>query len=240
MWINFHIFYKDDVKYLMHKILLYYGVEKLNIKYLAIVLFFVLVIFSISAVSAANETVADDVNEISDSSIDSINPSNSNGSYNIKSPADNLNGSFGFFYPDYLYSNSNNANSSVSEDVSYLNFSGSYSSDFPTLEVSVKTDENKGMYNFVDLSLNFEDYSLNINNRNFFFSLNQSFKNSSNNHLNEDNNIIDVITSIKNNNLFLNVNFLNLSNQTIELYSSENFLNNLLNMILSFFSSLFK
>ena len=34
--------------------------------------------------------------------------------------------------------------------------------------------------------------------------------------------------SIKNNNLFLNVNFLNLSNQTIELYSSENFLNNLL------------
>ena len=97
MWINFHIFYKDDVKYLMHKILLYYGVEKLNIKYLAIVLFFVLVIFSISAVSAANETVADDVNEISDSSIDSINPSNSNGSYNIKSPADNLNGSFGFF-----------------------------------------------------------------------------------------------------------------------------------------------
>ena len=83
MWINFHIFYKDDVKYLMHKVLLYYGVEKLNIKYLAIVLFFVLVIFSISAVSAANETVADDVNEISDSSIDSINPSNSNGSYNI-------------------------------------------------------------------------------------------------------------------------------------------------------------
>lgn len=96
------------------------------------------------------------------------------------------------------------------------------------------------MYNFIDFSLNFEDYSLNINNRNFFFTLNQSFKNSSNNHLNEDNNIIDVITSIKNNNLFLNVNFLNLSNQTIELYSSENFLNNLLNMILSFFSSLFK
>ena len=134
----------------------------------------------------------------------------------------------GFFYPDYLYSNSNNANSSISEDVSYLNFSGSYSSDFPTLEVSVKTDENKGMYNFIDFSLNFEDYSLNINNRNFFFTLNQN------------NNIIDVITSIKSNNLFLNVNFLNLSNQTIELYSSENFLNNLLNMILSFFSSLFK
>ncbi|MBP3226198.1 MAG: hypothetical protein J6M08_04660 [Methanobrevibacter sp.] len=155
-------------------------------------------------------------------------------------PVDNSNGSFGFFYPDYHYTNFNNVSSSVSEDVSYLNFSGSYSSDFPTLEVSVKTDENKGMYNFIDFSLNFEDYSLNINNRNFFFTLNQSFKNSSNNHLNEDNNIIDVITSIKNNNLFLNVNFLNLSNQTIELYSSENFLNNLLNMILSFFSSLFK
>ena len=224
----------------MHKVLLYYGVEKLNIKYLAIVLFFVLVIFSISAVSAANETVADDVNEISDSSIDSINPSNSNGSYNIMPPVDNSNGSFGFFYPDYHYTNFNNVSSSVSEDVSYLNFSGSYSSDFPTLDVLVKTDENKGMYNFVDLSLNFEDYSLNINNRNFFFSLNQSFKNSSNNHLNGDNNIMDVITSLKNNNLFLNVNFLNLSNQTIELYSSENFLNNLLNMILSFFSSLFK
>ena len=146
----------------------------------------------------------------------------------------------GFFYPDYHYTNFNNVSSSVSEDVSYLNFSGSYSSDFPTLDVSVKTDENKRMYNFVDLSLNFEDYSLNINNRNFFFSLNQSFKNSSNNHLNGDNNIMDVITSLKNNNLFLNVNFLNLSNQTIELYSSENFLNNLLNMILSFFSSLFK
>ena len=223
----------------MHKVLLYYGVEKLNIKYLAIVLFIILVIFSISAVSAANETVADDVNEISDSSIDSINPSNSNGSYNIMPPVDNSNGSFGFFYPDYHYTNFNNVSSSVSEDVSYLNFSGSYSSDFPTLDVSVKTDENKGMYNFVDLSLNFEDYSLNINNRNFFFSLNQSFKNSSNNHLNGDN-IMDVITSLKNNNLFLNVNFLNLSNQTIELYSSENFLNNLLNMILSFFSSLFK
>lgn len=224
----------------MHKVLLYYGVEKLNIKYLAIVLFIILVIFSISAVSAANETVADDVNEISDSSIDSINPSNSNGSYNIMPPVDNSNGSFGFFYPDYHYTNFNNVSSSVSEDVSYLNFSGSYSSDFPTLDVLVKTDENKGMYNFVDLSLNFEDYSLNINNRNFFFSLNQSFKNSSNNHLNGDNNIMDVITSLKNNNLFLNVNFLNLSNQTIELYSSENFLNNLLNMILSFFSSLFK
>lgn len=223
----------------MHKVLLYYGVEKLNIKYLAIVLFIILVIFSISAVSAANETVADDVNEISNSSIDSINPSNSNGSYNIMPPVDNSNGSFGFFYPDYHYTNFNNVSSSVSEDVSYLNFSGSYSSDFPTLDVSVKTDENKGMYNFVDLSLNFEDYSLNINNRNFFFSLNQSFKNSSNNHLNGDN-IMDVITSLKNNNLFLNVNFLNLSNQTIELYSSENFLNNLLNMILSFFSSLFK
>lgn len=223
----------------MHKVLLYYGVEKLNIKYLAIVLFIILVIFSISAVSAANETVADDVNEISDSSIDSINPSNSNGSYNIMPPVDNSNGSFGFFYPDYHYTNFNNVSSSVSEDVSYLNFSGSYSSDFPTLDVSVKTDENKGMYNFVDLSLNFEDYSLNINNRNFFFSLNQSFKNSSNNHLNGDN-IMDVITSLKNNNLFLNVNFLNLSNQTIELYSSENFLNNLLNMILSFFSSLLK
>ena len=224
----------------MHKVLLYYGVEKLNIKYLAIVLFIILVIFSISAVSAANETVADDVNEISDSSIDSINPSNSNGSYNIMPPVDNSNGSFGFFYPDYHYTNFNNVSSSVSEDVSYLNFSGSYSSDFPTLDVLVKTDENKGMYNFVDLSLNFEDYSLNINNRNFFFTLNQSFKNSSNNHLNGDNNIMDVITSLKNNNLFLNVNFLNLSNQTIELYSSENFLNNLLNMILSFFSSLFK
>ena len=145
MWINFHIFYKDDVKYLMHKILLYYGVEKLNIKYLAIVLFFVLVIFSISAVSAANETVADDVNEISNSSIDSINPSNSNGSYNIMPPVDNSNGSFGFFYPDYHYTNFNNVSSSVSEDVSYLNFSGSYSSDFPTLDVSVKTDENKGI-----------------------------------------------------------------------------------------------
>lgn len=223
----------------MHKVLLYYGVEKLNIKYLAIVLFIILVIFSISAVSATNETVADDVNEISNSSIDSINPSNSNGSYNIMPPVDNSNGSFGFFYPDYHYTNFNNVSSSVSEDVSYLNFSGSYSSDFPTLDVLVKTDENKGMYNFVDLSLNFEDYSLNINNRNFFFSLNQSFKNSSNNHLNGDN-IMDVITSLKNNNLFLNVNFLNLSNQTIELYSSENFLNNLLNMILSFFSSLFK
>ena len=224
----------------MHKVLLYYGVEKLNIKYLAIVLFIILVIFSISAVSATNETVADDVNEISNSSIDSINPSNSNGSYNIMPPVDNSNGSFGFFYPDYHYTNFNNVSSSVSEDVSYLNFSGSYSSDFPTLDVLVKTDENKGMYNFVDLSLNFEDYSLNINNRNFFFTLNQSFKNSSNNHLNGDNNIMDVITSLKNNNLFLNVNFLNLSNQTIELYSSENFLNNLLNMILSFFSSLFK
>lgn len=81
----------------MHKVLLYYGVEKLNIKYLAIVLFIILVIFSISAVSAANETVADDVNEISNSSIDSINPSNSNGSYNIMPPVDNSNDSFGFF-----------------------------------------------------------------------------------------------------------------------------------------------
>lgn len=205
---------------------------KLNIKYFSIILFIIVVVFSISSVSAANETVMDDVNEISDNSIDSINPSNSNGSFNLMPPANNANNNSGFFSQDNTHANST--------AVSYTNSSASYSGNFPTLEVSVKTDETKEMHNFVDLSLKFEDYSFDINNKNYFFSLNQSFKNSSNNHLNGDNNIMDVITSLKNNNLFLNVNFLNLSNQTIELYSSENFLNNLLNMILSFFSSLFK
>ena len=203
----------------------------MNIKYFSIILFIIVVIFSISAVSAANETVTDDVNGISDSYVDSINPSNSNGSFNLMPPADNANNNSGV-YPDNTYANSSG--------VSYANSSASYPSDFPILEVSLKTDENKEMHNFVDLSLKFENYSFDVNNKNYFFSLNQSFKNSSDNPVYDDKIILNVITSIKNNNLFLNVNFFNLSNQTMELYSSENLLDNLLNMLISFFNSLFK
>ena len=203
----------------------------MNIKYFSIILFIIVVIFSISAVSAANETVTDDVNGISDSYVDSINPSNSNGSFNLMPPSNNTNNNSGVC-PNNTYANSSG--------VSYANSSASYSSDFPILEVSVKTDENKVMHNFVDLSLKFENYSFDVNNKNYFFSLNQSFKNSSDNPVYDDKIILNVITSIKNNNLFLNVNFFNLSNQTMELYSSENLLDNLLNMLISFFNSLFK
>ena len=203
----------------------------MNIKYFGIILFIILVIFSISAVSAANETLTDDVNGISDSYVDSINPSNSNGSFNLMPPSNNTNNNSGVC-PNNTYANSSG--------VSYANSSASYPSDFPILEVSLKTDENKEMHNFVDLSLKFENYSFDVNNKNYFFSLNQSFKNSSDNPVYDDKIILNVITSIKNNNLFLNVNFFNLSNQTMELYSSENLLDNLLNMLISFFNSLFK
>ena len=185
----------------------------MKIQHLCIILSVALIIFSLSAVSATNETVTNDVN-----SSNSIVSGGDNASH--MSQCDNV--SYSASIVNYGYANSSESNS--------INF--------PNLELSLKSDENNTANPYVDISISYNDYSSNINNKNYFFTLNQNYKDNPI-HNSNDKKIIDIYSMIKNNNLVLNIQFLNMTNQSVEVYSSDNLLNNFLKMFISFFNSLF-
>ena len=174
----------------------------------------ILIIFSLSAVSATNETVTNEVNS----------------SNSIVSDGGNV---------PYTSQCDNHTSYNVTPvSYGYVNSSESNSIDFPKLEVSLKSDENNNANPYVDISVSYNDYSSNINNKNYFFTFNQNFKDNPIHNLN-DRKIIDIYSMIKDNNLVLNIRFLNMTNQSVEANYSDNFLNNFLKMFISFFNSLF-
>lgn len=182
--------------------------------------------FSISAVCATNET-ASDVNQNQDILLlsEEINDSGNNSD---ETPQTNN-----------VSDNSTNSLPEANYSHGYTNVSvGAVTLDeLPVLTLSVNYDEDSLAQNYVDVSIEYNNNSFSIDNKNYFFTVSQndnSIKNA------DDHKLVSIFTSAKNNNMLLNVNFLNVSNQTVNLANSNNLLGMLWNMIISIFNSLFK
>lgn len=189
--------------------------------------------FSISAVCATNETA--DVTQNQDTPIapEEISDSGDNGnviiisgdnaSYSHASNAGNVN-------------NNNYASPFDVGDVENQN-------QLPVLSVSVDHDEDALLNDYVDVSIDYNNNSFSIDNKNLYFTVSQndnSIKNAEAINNANSHNLMSVFTSTKNNNVLLNVSFLNSSNQTVNLLDSDNLIAILWNMIISFFNSIFK
>ncbi|MBR5954625.1 MAG: hypothetical protein IK044_02995 [Methanobrevibacter sp.] len=192
----------------------------MNLKHISIIFFVLVLMFSISAVCAANETITD-ANQNQDISVspeEANNPDN-NPQYNVSDVEDG-----GVSDGNYSYGNAD-----ISADVGATDF-------LPVLEISVNHDDNAPVQDYLDISIDYNGNSYDINNKNYFFTFSQN-----DDSVNVPNNpeLVSISTSAKNNNFLLNVNFLNVSNQTTNLANSDNILGILWNMIISLFNSLF-
>lgn len=183
--------------------------------------------FSISAVCAANETISD-LNQNQDIS---ISPEGVNTLEND---------------PEEITPQVDNASASPSSQVSvgnisYGNAEFTYNAGYvnvPVLEMSVNHDENTPVQDYLDVSIDYNGNSYNVDNKNYYLTFNEQNDNSANTSNSPE--FVSVSTSAKNNDLLLNVNFLNVSNQTVNLINSNNIVSILWNMFVSFFNLLFK
>lgn len=187
--------------------------------------------FSISVVCASNETI-DNANQNQDISIspEEVNVQENN--------------------PGEITPHADNASASPNSQISIENYSYEYaefsgnanydvgSVNVPVLQISVNNNENSPLQDYLDVSIDYNGNSYNVDNKNYYLTFNQQDDNSANTSNNPE--FVSVSTSAKNNNLLLNVNFLNVSNQTINLINSNNIIGILWNMVVSIFNSLFK
>lgn len=179
----------------------------INIKQLFFIALLLLIVFSASAVSATNETVATDLPE------ESNNVTVDNASViEIGNNSDT---------DQFDYANLNG----ISDD----------SEEIPQLNVALKSADESSTVPYIDISFAYKDYSVDINNKNYYFSINQDFKNNSIVHYN-DAKLLNFATFPKKNGLFLDVNFLNMSHNDVELFAPDNFITYILNLFWSFFS----
>lgn len=183
---------------------------RINIKQLFFIALLLLIVFSASAVSATNETVATDLPEVSN-----------NVTVDNTSVIDVWNNSD--------IGQIDNANSNGIPDDS---------EEIPQLNVALKSADENSTVPYIDISFDYKDYSVDINNKNYYFSINQDFKNNSIVHYN-DVKLLNLAAFSKKNGLFLDVNFLNMSNNDVELFAPDNFISYILNLFWSFFKSLF-
>lgn len=201
-------------------------------KHVSIIFFTLILMFSISAVCATNETA--DVTQTHDTPIvpEEISDSGDNGNP-IVVPIENIS------YSDSSQHNNGNNYQGSSSNIGYVDDQ----SHSPVLSVSLDYDENVVPNNYVDVSIDYNNNTFDINNKNYYFTVSQN--DNSVNHEDGANdakshNLVSVFTSTKDNNMLLNVNFLNVSNQTVNLLDSNNLIAMLWNMIISFFNSLFR
>lgn len=180
----------------------------ISIKQFSFIVLIILIVFSVSAVSATNETVANDSVD-TNVSLENVTADNSTEEPVTADSGDSNNTAFGGIIDE-----------------------------LPKLEVAFESDDESSDNPYIDISLDYQDYSLNINNKNYFFTFNQDFKNNSLANPN-GNKLLNLAAFSKKNGLFLNVNFLNVSNNDIELYNPTNIFAYVWDLIWSFLNSLF-
>ena len=187
---------------------------KLNKKFILLMIFFILIIFSISAVSASDDIVnGTDVDNVDDD----------NGLVSIITiPDDNLSYSGGV----------GSVNASDSNPIF-----GEVNITTPSLELSMKSEDNNPANSYVDLLIEYGDYYLNVNTKNHLFSLNNGWKYD---YSNDFSKYVDIIAFSDNNRLLLNINLLNISSyQPIKLNMFDYLIQSLLKAFNSFFNMLF-
>lgn len=184
---------------------------KLNKKIISLTIFFILIIFSISAVSAADEMA-------NDTSVDYID--DANGVVSII-PSNNVS-----YTGDIAVTNSSSSSS---------NFGG-VNMTTPSVELSLKPSDNNPVSSYADVLIEYGDYYLNVNTENYLLSINQGFNY---NHSNDFNKYVDIIGFSRNNRLLLNVNLLNVtSHQSVELGMFDYLIDGLLKVFNSIFNML--
>ena len=186
----------------------------MNFKHLSVILLLILVLFSISAVSAGNETV------VGNSTGDFANATNhvavDNATY-----ASNVSGA------------------SFNGNIAYSNASASANVVAPVLQIALVPDEDSPLNYYLDVSIGDGENSADINNKNYFFSFDSQVKDDTPVKTSNNNNLIDVILFNRNNAYALNVNLLNKAHQEVNL-TAPNFLWDFINKLISAFFSLFK
>ena len=201
----------------------------MNFKRYSIIILAVVLLFSISSVCAANETINDmDQNQdiilySADMDIQESDPDTS-----------------------AVQSNDTADNSTVPGNYSNGNYSGIIAGEVSepdsgallNVEMDIVHDDDSLLHDYLNVDIDYNGNSYSIDNRDYFFMLRES-ANYNSADTNRNRNLVSVFVPDKNN-IFLNVNFLNVSNQTMALYDSNgNIVYNLWKMIISFFHSLF-
>ena len=181
----------------------------MNFKHLSIILLLILVLFSISAVSATNETSAGNATVESDNTTNIIVADNTTIASNV-------------------------SGDSYSGNIGYANASSSSGIDLPFLQVALVSDEESPFNQYIDISVGNEENSVNINNKNYFFSLTPQV----NGNTPGNNNLIDVILFNRNNSYAFNISMLNKAHQEANL-TAPNFFWDFINKLISAFFSLF-
>lgn len=155
---------------------------KLNKKIITFMIFFVLMLFSISAVGAADDMVNDTSVDYSEDNIDVSIIHGNNVSY--ENVACIINGS--------------SSNPTFNE----VNVTT------PSVDLSLKSSDNNPTNSYVDVLVEYGDYYLNVNTKNHLISMNHGFKY---NHSNDFNKYVDILAFSNNNRLLLNIDLLNVT-----------------------------
>lgn len=108
--------------------------------------------------------------------------------------------------------------------------------DSPAVELSLMSRDESYINDYADVSVEYNDYYVDVNNKDFSFAVNQGFNSA---HADSNKHVLDIMTFAKNNQLMINVNILNVSNQEVKLSMVDDLTWNLINFIISSFRSIF-
>ena len=183
----------------------------MNFKHFALILI-ILVLFSLSAVSAGNETAMDNATAVSDNATQTIIADNTTSMANTSG--------YNSDRPNIAYSNASNAQGNS------------------LLQIALVTDEENPLESYIDISIGDGDNSADVNNKNYFYSFTQGSKASSPAASGGNSKLVDLVVFNRNNALFLNINLLNKGSQEVKL-TTPNFIWDFINKLISAFFSLF-